>query len=474
MRKIYFIALTLCLMTLMVGCSEDRITAPTTGLDNSTNLVNGLDPEILAADLIQATGWELGADVQLPDKTRMLDRRHSHHFPAMTREVITGNIAHYTLELRVGDEPNDVIRIHRVVKERAPYRPIRTAHNLFMLHGDGAGFVPAFLLSTLTDAMPAEHAMPVFLAQHGVDVWGIDMAWVQVPAETTDRSFMADWGLQKDLDDLRLALGVARFTRLFTGNGLGKLNLMGWSRGCMTGYAYVNEESQMPERRRHVGGYIPAESWLKTQTYQENECAYAADLEGMLADGLFADDSGDFLGWMVGLARSEPDAISPVFGEPYTNLTAILAFGSQTYLVSPTPVNYHIMAGTFDADGLPTGFQYADSEVWLDFVSNWAPYEPLRMEMETEWAVCGDPAHPVPFDDHLGDITVPVFYLGAHGGFGEEGLYTLDLLGSSDVSHHIVSFTGDPFTDFAHADLFNADNAEAAAWVPVLDWLEAH
>ena len=125
-----------------------------------------------------------------------------------------------------------------------------------------------------------------------------------------------------------------------------------------------------------------------------------------------------------------PDEISEVFGEPFTNYTAMLAVGSMTYLLSPIPEHYSIMAGTFDSEGMPTGFQYGPDEVWFDFVSNWSPYEPLLMEMETEWAVCGDPAHPVPFFDHLGDITVPVMYLGGQGGFGEEG-EQLQLLGST-------------------------------------------
>lgn len=474
MRKLILFAVALSLILLTIGCSGDRPTEPTVSVDYENSTINGLDPELLAANMIQTAGWEIDKDTDLPDKVRMMNNGRFHHFPSFTREVITDNIAHYTFEVRTGRGEYDLIRIHRVVKERRPFRPVRTEKNLLMLPGDGAGFVPAFLLSTIADGVPAEHAMPVYLARNEVDVWGIDLGWTLVTSDAEDLSFMGEWGLQKDIDDLRLAAGIARFTRLFTCGDFGKMNLLGWSRGGMIGYAYLNEESQRPMWMRHIGGFIPTDIWYKTETYNDEECAYAADLEGMMADGLFADDSGAFLGWMVDLARTEPDAISPVFGEPFTNMMAIIAFGSQTHLVSPIPAHYHIMAGTFDADGLPAGFQYAEIDTWLDFVANWAPYEPLRMEMETEWAVCGDPAHPVPFDDHLGDITVPVFYLGAQGGFGNEGLYTLGLLGSSDVSSHVVSLDGDVFMDFAHADLFNAYNAPALVWEPVLEWISTH
>lgn len=242
----------------------------------------------------------------------------------------------------------------------------------------------------------------------------------------------------------------------------------------MIGYACMSEESQLPMDQRQFDGFIPTDIWAKTQTYNDAECAYAAELEGMIDEGLFADDTGAFLGWMVEMARSAPDEISEVFGEPFTNYTGMLAVGSMTYLLSPIPEHYSIMAGTFDSEGMPTGFQYGPDEVWFDFVANWSPYEPLLMEMETEWAVCGDPGHPVPFFDHLGDITVPVMYLGPQGGFGGEGLYSLELLGSTDVSSLVVSFNDDPFLDFAHADLFFAENARNVVWRPVLRWIRDH
>jgi hypothetical protein len=242
----------------------------------------------------------------------------------------------------------------------------------------------------------------------------------------------------------------------------------------MIGYGCLSEESQLPRYQRQFDGYIPVDIWGKTQTYLEEECAYAADLEGMLAEGVYADDTGDFLGWMVDLARTDPEGVSPVFGEPFTNMQAILTFGTQTYAISPIPEHYSIFAGTVDAEGMPTGCQYVETDLLLDFFGNWSPYEPVRMEMETEWAVCGDPAHPVPFDDHLDDITVPVFYVGANGGFGDEGFYTLSLLGSSDKTTLEVSVNGDPFTDFAHADLFNAYNAPELVWEPILEWVRDH
>jgi hypothetical protein len=69
-----------------------------------------------------------------------------------------------------------------------------------------------------------------------------------------------------------------------------------------------------------------------------------------------------------------------------------------------------------------------------------------------------------------------VFYVGAGGGFGSYGLYTLSLLGSTDVSNHIVSFypPDQQAFDFGHVDLFYAEDAQNLLWTNILQWLEKH
>ena len=96
------------------------------------------------------------------------------------------------------------------------------------------------------------------------------------------------------------------------------------------------------------------------------------------------------------------------------------------------------------------------------------------MEYDTYTISCGE--IPTPFDDHLNDITVPVLYVGAGGGFGRNGLYTLTLLGSQDVSSLIVSFypPAQAAFDFGHADLFHAQDAENLVWSPIYQWLSRH
>jgi hypothetical protein len=124
--------------------------------------------------------------------------------------------------------------------------------------------------------------------------------------------------------------------------------------------------------------------------------------------------------------------------------------------------------------GLPTGLLYTEEALWLDFLTGAAPFQPEQEIVDGDTVVCDETD--VPFDDHLGEISVPVLYVGAGGGFGEFGVYTTTLLGSADVQSHIVDLQPDParLFDFGHADLFNAVNAQSLSWQAILSWLQTH
>lgn len=65
---------------------------------------------------------------------------------------------------------------------------------------------------------------------------------------------------------------------------------------------------------------------------------------------------------------------------------------------------------------------------------------------------------------------------GGGGGFGDLGIYTTTLLGSSDVTHLVIQLLPPDLriAEFGHGDLFQAADAETLAWAPLLAWLEAH
>ncbi|HWN40630.1 MAG TPA: hypothetical protein VNW71_00325 [Thermoanaerobaculia bacterium] len=392
-----------------------------------------------------------------------------------TRRVLTGNIAEYSFRIPVGKGQSDFIGLHRVVRERSAWRPVRTSRALMMAHGDIWGFRAAFL----TDP---ERNLPVFLARNGIDVWGIDFGWTLVPATATDFSFMKNWGIERDARDLGVALTVARGLRFAGGDGFGKLLLLGWSRGGQIGYAYLDRESQLPSIFQQVRGFIPVDIYLKTDIEDLREAActrYLGSLPSWQA-GTYENRNGSLVFTIWQLATTAPNGASPIL-PGFTNRQAALAVGSMTFLffppdLAPVPL-YHFTGGTFNAQGLPTGLLYTPEALLLALEKGSAPFQPARELLDGDAAICDDDSIvEVSFDDHLDDIEVPVFYVGAAGGFGTFGIYTTTLLGSQDVTSLVVDLQSpaNQLAEFGHADLFLATNAQTLVWQPVLSWIQGH
>lgn len=379
----------------------------------------------------------------------------------LQRRVLTGNVVEYTFDIRLGRGEYDVITLHRVVREAAPFEPVRAEDSLFLLHGDIWGFRAAFL------ADPARN-LPVFLARNGVDVWGIDQRWIRVPASETDFAFMRNWGFRHDIRDLYVSLGVARGIRHATGNGLGRMHLLGWSRGGMIGYAYLNRESQLPGILRHVAGFIPVDIYMKTddEDFRQAACRRSAAQEAAWDAGQYQNGNGVLVQTIATLATTDPAGASPVF-PGLTNRQAALLTGEATFVFFPPDQqfvpDYHFTGGTFAPDpapsGLPvpTGLLYSPEAGLMALLRGASAYQPTRQLADAELVICDEEDADegnVPFDDHLEDITNPILYVGAGGGFGEYGIYTTTLLGSTDVTTRVVDLTppDQRLSDFGHAE----------------------
>jgi hypothetical protein len=395
---------------------------------------------------------------------------------SIQRRPLTADVAEYSFTVRVGAGPYDRIGVHRVVKETAPGVPIHAERAVLLAHGDIWNFRAAFL----TGAAP----LPVFLAERGIDVWGIDYRWTLVPANVADLSFMKSWGMEQDARDLGVAIGVARFTRALTGSGFGKIFLLGWSRGGDIGYVYLSGETQLPGALHQVRGFIPADIYLKTDVPQLRAfaCQRQQNTAAAIAAGSFANPSGGLIAALGGLAVTDPGGSSILNGPPFNlpafdNRQAALLVGEETFFflagLPPTPF-YHFTGGTFDSQGKPAGLLYSNEADLYTLEQGSAPFQPNQELADSDAFTCGQA--PLPFADHLAEIEVPVLYVGAGGGFGEYGLYTTTLLGSADVSSHIVHKVppGQRIADYGHADLFLAGDAHTLVWQPILDWLETH
>jgi hypothetical protein len=373
---------------------------------------------------------------------------------AIERRVLAPNIAEYFFKVRVGSGPYDEIGVHRVVKESAPNRPVHARNAVFLTHGDIWNF------------------------------WGIDFRWTLVPATVTDLTFMKTWGLEQDARDLGVAIGIARITRGLTGSGLGKIDLLGWSHGGETGYAYLDYETQLPSILRQVKGFIPVDIYVKTNVpqLQSFACQREANSEASIAAGTYANNSGGLIQALGIFAATDPNGSSILNGPPfnlpgYNNRQAGLLVGEATYLflagLAPAP-SYHFTGGTFDAQGKPSGLLYSPEASLFGLEQGSAPFQPNQQLADADAAICG--TTPVDFDDHLAQITVPILYMGAGGGFGELGIYTTTLLGSTDVTIHVVHKVpaDQRAIDWGHADMFLGNDAQTLVWQPILDWVRSH
>ena len=449
---------------VLVGCSRDENpTAPSIA-------PNALDHTLAAGEVMLACGWDFDTEVELPASLALLlDKNQRGIVQDFQREVITGNIAHYSLVLAVGPGEFDVIGLHRVVKERRPNVPIKTRESLFCVHGMGKDFVGNFMPGRKSPLLPDDVGFAVFMAQNDVDVWGIDNSYTLVPGGLADHGFAAGWGMEKSIDDIATGIGVARLVRLFTGNGWRKMTLLGYSQGLQMGYALLNRETQWPRGLRSVGAYIPVDWGLAFDDpdLQANECDYLAGYVDLYDDGVygFDDDPDGFLFSVGFLAQTEPDAPSP-FYEGFTNLEVFLFFTA----VPSTEAGAVWWAGLFDDEGWPLDLAFTTRLMATEFWLNWAPmHPPTHLWADFHSLVCEDSI----WETHLGAIDLPVFSLEAAGGGGPIQAGTLARLVNAEITRLVVQLLGpdDGWRDFAHIDLFTAENAESLAWQPTLAWL---
>jgi hypothetical protein len=396
---------------------------------------------------------------------------NAQNFKLLSKTRIGTNIYDFDYQLTTGPGKYDHIVVHRVVQLQNG-KPIVSNNAVLLTHGDTWNFQQAFLAGN------SKQSIAYYLANESVDVWGIDLAWTLVPSTETDFTFMKTWGMGHDITDMETALTFARKIRNETGSGNGRLNLLAWSRGGWLGYGLLNQESQEQCAQRQVKGYISVDNFFKTdsKTSQNVECSYEASENGQIQKGVYEENTGPTQ--LFGeYAVHDPNGPSVLLGSKYTNLQASLVLGAAVYQFGPNSTPYFHFVGGYFPHGIndtPNGLAYSNIGQWNGFVIGSSYYEPYRLLAETDGITCGDAN--LPFDKHLKDIAVPIHYVGAGGGFGSYGLYTLSLLGSTDVSNHIVSLfpPEKAALDFGHVDLFYADNAPKLAWNDILAWLKGH
>jgi hypothetical protein len=387
---------------------------------------------------------------------------------SLRREHVTGDIYHHEIVIPVGDTPNARLRVHRVVREQAPWVPRPTSGGAMLLHGDFSTFVTNFAPTLGDPASPAPGLAP-YLAAQGLDVWGISRRWTLAGDDVSDFAGMT---VAQELDDLRAALALARATRVAGGHGAGKLALVGFSHGAQLAYTYAAVEGARPPALRHVDALVPLDFYasLPAGELRSTMCAFAAFEYDLVAEG-FIDSPNDFLIEIGRRARTAPDAPSELLpGE--TNRGAMLGLVGQTYQFVPYAPLYHLAAPILDG-GVVTGFSDSPEAAITAWLEGGTPHQSMIETADFDALLCGE-APPVAAP--LSNIRVPLLYIGAAGGVGALGVHSTTEVASADVTALVVQRFGpeDVAADIGHADLLFAADAPALAWQQLATWLLHH
>lgn len=391
---------------------------------------------------------------------------------ALDREHVVDDLYHYTLEVTVGDTTHARLRIHRIVREQAPWRPRPTDAAVMLLHGDFATFESNFAPALISDVAP-DGGLAIVLARRGIDVWGVDRRWTLAEADATAEELadFADMGVAQVVGDVRDALQIARAIRVAGGDGGDRLTLGGFSRGAFITYAVAAAEAPLPAGQRQVGAITPIDIYAALGPEDEALRVRACNRrDRTVADMALYGPAFDntFFNWMGQLAIDAPDDESPFFA-PLTNRQGLLLFAAQTYFFYPATPVYH-QTGAVIVDGMPTELRYSPERLIADWLVAAHPWQAAPEDIGTDSAWCADEGA---LD--LAAIEVPVFHLGAAGGFGDHAQYTVDQLGSADVTLRVIRRLAPELEaeDFGHADLLYATDARALAWEELAGWILA-
>lgn len=383
------------------------------------------------------------------------------------RAVIHGDVVHYWFDLSVGPGPFDTIRLHRVVRESRPGRPDPQMEGVLLLPGSPQLFESIFLPPAAPGVPPREGSIALFLASHGVDVWGMDYGWTRVPYETTDFTPLADWNTEKEVAHVTTALSVARWLRVRSGQGVGPINLLGFSYGGFLAYAVAAADTQRPGNLKNVKALIAVEGGAFKNNNTTAACASAATLAARLEAGATVSDSSAFM--LAGRAAlDDPDGLAPLglALSPYFLAVPPLTFTNYQWAVASFIRNL-FFGGTYAPDPPTATPFFTDPDRLVALLAETPPYQLVRLAYEGSASRCNSDAYPVSFDDHLGEVGVSILSISRRNVPTND---VLSFIASTDVTTMVINPTNSPSL-YGHGDFMTANDAASVVWEPILEWI---
>ncbi|MFX1360594.1 MAG: hypothetical protein ACFE8T_09665 [Promethearchaeota archaeon] len=359
--------------------------------------------------------------------------------------------------------PYDIIGLHRLVKEG-----IEPEGVVFMLPGTWSNG------EQLTSNPPGDwwthdedHSFGFFLANRNFDVYAIDYRthFVNPLLEPEDLSFMADWGWDQWISDIKLAVDLAKEI-----SGVKKIFLAGDSFGgsAAMNYASMYWEEDLKGILLRDGG-----TGAKYPDLVDNEYNLPAMIAYIKSTGNWYSEVGGTPGsiFIMQFADKYPDAppyypgtttplepqenpLTPEY-DPWANISEWAAF--MLYMAWGAGAVTNIYEG------------YGDPKVMIHIDATFDRYWPTRLSLESaaisDWDNC--PYVTYDFDDHYHEIDVPLL------GFTSE-LFGLAYWGA--FIHWIANpdFTGYYLEGFGHLDVYSGEYSKEKVSEPTYEWLMSH
>ena len=395
-----------------------------------------------------------------------VERYDNCQFAGIERDKPARGITRTQYHLKVGAGEFDTITIHHVAAQKRRSR--RNA--VMLLPGTGLDVENVYLPGINSDQVAGDFSPLIHFAREGIDTWSVDYRGSDLPTGITDYGFMADWGLVTATADIQLALRFARLIRLFSGNGYRRIHIGGYSAGVSVAFSVASADAARHHGAKDVRGIVAVDDAFDTDPADNaGACADLEIYDSLIADGIFNDDLS-FLILISEAAKNAPDEPT-MFGPPgFTNLQ----FFNLVVVLPGSASNFHIFGGQFDDMGFPFP-AFTDQNFAIDQGTLFEPALPVQFSRELAAVRCSTEPVSV-LDGGLGNITVPVFHIGAAGGNANAIDYTLSQLGSSDITSGVVQVLdpGQEAFDYGHGDVFAATDAEVRIWQPIVDWLKTH
>jgi pimeloyl-ACP methyl ester carboxylesterase len=361
-------------------------------------------------------------------------------------ETLVGPYIKTETVIQVGSNPLNQFVMHRLRKHSNHHRA-----SILLLPPLG----PDYDFWEFDEDGDFDRSIAAYLAQRNFDVFGYETRFARMSAGQcesgeVDCTVMQGWGLATIVHDV----GVIR--QMIESIHPGDLPVIGGhSAGAVATQAVLNSAPQ---------DYLAALFW-EGSGYSARPDVMALNqqwcqiLEGMLAQGIYLDTSGQLLAALAQLTIVAPDSPLPFplpgFPPGITNREAFVAILTMPPFLAPLP-GAVLAAG----DPISATLDFSSDFRLASVVSMFVPYAPIALSRDVNCSLAGDRT----FTGNLEEFSGPIMVLSSGRGFDGTTLEAAQATSSVEITVNDVP-------EFGHSDAGGSLDHVNHVEKPIHNWL---